>query len=993
MKIAVFFRYKLKYVLLLILLLGGNKSMLAQCPPNIDFEQGNFSGWECWVGHAYNQSSKNVILWDDAPGPVDPALYPTRFQMLSNPPGNGRDQYGLFPRNCPNGSGHSIQLGNDDRPGNHQAEGVSYTFTIPLGQNQFNIIFHYAIVFQGPQHANYEQPRLKIDVMNLTDNIRIDCSSFDFFKDVNNTLPGFYLSQTNNTGTPVWCKNWSASSIKLDNMEGKTIQLFFKTADCVFQQHFGYAYVDVNTQCSSSFVGAVFCPDDTAVNVTAPYGYETYKWWDVLDPTTILSTTQTINFTPPPTPGTILKVALTPYAGYGCVDTLTVQLIDTLTIQSQAGPDKLSCQNDPVQLGANPTPGYVYSWSPVTGLDDPTISNPLASPSVTTEYILTTRSAGGGCVTTDTVIVSAAVLDTSLLITGPTSGCILVPQPTTLEVPPADSIQWYLNGVAIPGATQPLYNVLQGGSYYATVFSFVGCSLSTNPVLIDVNAAPTVGFNINSANQCFVNNQFVFTNTSTVITGTLSYNWDLGDGTTANTTNVTYSYAQPGTYIVRLIVTTDKGCIDTVSYTVNVFENPVAGFTVNTAQQCLGHNSFVFTNTSVLNTGTSKYLWTFGDATSDTTRDVTHSYTLAGTYTVRLLVTSDKGCTDTTSFDVTANPGPVAGFSVVNPQQCFNNNLFNFINSTTLSSGTLKYFWDLGDGTTDTTRNVTHSYAQPGDYVVKMLATSNGACADSMTMNVKIFGYATPDFYVAPICTNLRLPLTNKTINTTGMPLNYLWDFGNGQTSTQINPVYSYPAPGNYTITLSVSTNQCPLTLNVKQVNLVIEAPAPAIRYADKEVVMNFELPLAARPIGNSVLWSPPTSLDNPGSYNPVFKGLDPQLYTITLKTLLGCVTVDTQYVKTRKKIEIYVPTSFTPNGDGRNDYLRPFTLSFRSVTYFRVYNRWGKLLYQMQSDVPGWDGRVNGQVQEMQTVVWMIEAVDVDGNVHKKQGTSILLH
>ncbi|HEX2683139.1 MAG TPA: hypothetical protein VHL77_04370, partial [Ferruginibacter sp.] len=395
MNAAVFIRYKVKFVFTLIMLLIGNKLILAQCPPNIDFEQGNFNGWECWVGHAYNQSNKNVILWDDAPGPVNPALYPTRFQMMSNPPGNGRDPFGMFPRNCPNGSGHSIQLGNADIPGNHQAEGVSYTFTIPMGQNTFNIIFHYAIVFQGPQHSNWEQPRLKIEVMNLTDNVRIDCSSFDFYKDINNTLPGFYLSTNNPTGTDVWCKNWSASSIKLDNMEGKTIQLFFKTADCVFNQHFGYAYVDVNTQCSSSFVGAVFCPDDTAVNVTAPYGYETYKWWDVLDPNTILSTTQTVHFDPPPVPGTTLKVAITPYAGYGCVDTLTAVLIDTLTIQSNAGPDKLSCQNTPVQIGANATPGYVYSWSPVTGLDDPTIANPIASPSVTTEYVVTTRSQGG----------------------------------------------------------------------------------------------------------------------------------------------------------------------------------------------------------------------------------------------------------------------------------------------------------------------------------------------------------------------------------------------------------------------------------------------------------------------------------------------------------------------------------------------------------------------------------------------------------------------
>ena len=66
--------------------------------------------------------------------------------------------------------------------------------------------------------------------------------------------------------------------------------------------------------------------------------------------------------------------------------------------------------------------------------------------------------------------------------------------------------------------------------------------------------------------------------------------------------------------------------------------------------------------------------------------------------------------------------------------------------------------------------------------------------------------------------------------------------------------------------------------------------------------------------------------------------------------------------------------------------------MGFRSVTYFRVYNRWGKMLYQMQSDRPGWDGRVNGTIQDTQAVVWMIEAIDIDGVVHKRQGTTVLL-
>ncbi len=140
------------------------------------------------------------------------------------------------------------------------------------------------------------------------------------------------------------------------------------------------------------------------------------------------------------------------------------------------------------------------------------------------------------------------------------------------------------------------------------------------------------------------------------------------------------------------------------------------------------------------------------------------------------------------------------------------------------------------------------------------------------------------------------------------------------------------------------------------------------------------------------MLWQPSISLDFTNSYTPNFKGELPRLYTIKLTTDKGCITIDTQYVKTHKKIEIYVPTTFTPDDNGLNDYLRPLLMGFRTVNYFRVYNRWGKLLYQMKSDRPGWDGRINGVLQDTQAVVWMIEAVDVDGVVHRKQGTTVLL-
>ncbi len=979
-----------KYFFLLTLLLAVNKIAVAQCPPNIDFEQGNFTGWEAWVGNVAVVGGINTITW--APNaPVTPTF--NRHTMLRTVPGNGLDYYGGFPRNCPNGSGNSIQLGNDSTQS--RSEGLSYTFTIPAGENEFNFTYYYAIVLHEGSHTPEQQARLQITVENLTDNTLTPCQLDPFI--VGTTLTGFLPSSvppryTNSSGT-VFYKPWAASSIKLNNLAGKTIRIFFKTADCTASGHFGYAYLDIGSQCRSSFIGAAYCPDDTTINVTAPFGYQDYEWWNS-NFTFNYGNTQTLNFTPPPPSGLTLKVALNPYDGYGCRDTLTVQLMDTLNVFANAGPNNLSCERTPIQLGVNPTPGFVYSWSPVAGLSNPNISNPIATPSVTTTYVLTVRNFGGGCLTTDTVIVKAAVLDTTVNVIGFLTGCITPANPTILKVGRgvADSIQWYRNNFPIPGANDTLYNVVQTGAYHVTLFSYQGCSLSSTAINITVNPTPVINVIPNYLIQCFNGHQFVFTNNSTIAFGTMNYNWDMGDATILTTRDVTHSYALPGTYVVKLIVTSDQGCTDSVSYTVTVYDSPFAAFDVNTKSICQKINDFIFTNSSTLAVGTMKYLWDFGDGESDTTLNARHYYRNPGTYTVRLTSTSEKGCPNDSAFNITVNPEPVVGFSEPNAEQCFGNNQFIFINTSTVLTGSMQYLWDFGDGTTSTFTNATHSYTAAGEYTVKMVATTDSGCVDSIYKNVKIFKYAIADFKVDPACVNQRLALFNQTINTSPSALTYLWEFGNGATAAVYNPVYSYPAAGTYPVKLTVSNIHCPQTVSVKQMDITIDAPLPGTRYADVEAVMNFPEQLQARQIGNSVLWTPATSLDLPNSYRPSFKGLASQLYQVQLKTKSGCVTVDTQLVNIKKKIEIYVPNTFTPDGNGRNDYLYPVLMGFTTLKTFKVFDRWGKLLFHTTTERPGWDGRVKGDRQEIQTVIWMVEAVDVDGVTHKRQGTTIIL-
>lgn len=800
------------FIVACALLVTGNV-VFGQCPPNIDFEEGTFTGWKLYDGTVAAVNGSNVITLDESSFPIS-----GRHQIIG-PNITSVDEFGGFSKHSPDGSNYSVKLGNKN---GGQAEGISYEFTIPPGANQFSLTYYYAVVFEDPGHAPSEQPRLVINIENVTDNTTIGCSSFDFI--ASSGMPGFFKSPLTSSGTPIWCKDWAATAINLDGNAGKTIRIFFKTADCTFQVHFGYAYIDVSTQCGSSFVGASYCPLDPEVNITAPAGYQNYTWYNS-DFSQTLGNTQTLTLTgAQAAAATALQVKLEPYNGYGCTNTLTAYLTPDLSVVADAGPDLQPCDEFSVQLGTVPVNNIKYSWSPTTGLSDPHIANPfLTVQPGTVTYTLTATSAGGGCIDTDDVMVENKLPQNGITLTGSASYCTGSGQTTVLSVYPADNIQWYKDDAPIPGATSTQYTVTDGGLYKAVLSSSTGCSVTTDVKQIDIYPAPAAAFTVDNASQCFGENQFVFTNGSTV------------------------------------------------------------------------------------------------------------------------------------------------------------------------ASGELAYTWDFADGITGSTRDITHKFAAPGTYNVKLHITGNGGCFADDNLTVVVKPSATADFAVQPVCINLPLTVVNKTTAPGAAVVNYLWDFANTQTSAAETPAYSYSVPGTYLIKLSASTPECPVP-TIKEIPVVIDAPAAAVRYADQPAIINFPEELNPRQIGSTVLWSPATYLDNPNSYHPKFKGAVPQLYTVTLTTSTGCVTVDTLLVKPYKKIKINVPTAFTPDGDGYNDVLRPVLFGFKKVNYFRVFNRWGKLVFESKDDQKGWNGKIDNVLQDMQSFIWMIEAEDVDGVVHREQGSTILL-
>jgi gliding motility-associated-like protein len=147
---------------------------------------------------------------------------------------------------------------------------------------------------------------------------------------------------------------------------------------------------------------------------------------------------------------------------------------------------------------------------------------------------------------------------------------------------------------------------------------------------------------------------------------------------------------------------------------------------------------------------------------------------------------------------------------------------------------------------------------------------------------------------------------------------------------------------------------------------------------------------------GANYVWTPPTGLDNPHIQNPkgVYDGsFDSIRYSLTVTDTTGCGDEATVLVKIFKtNPRIFVPTAFTPNGDGKNEFVAPIAVGISKIDYFRVYNRWGQMVFETSVNGKGWDGRLGGQPQATGTYVWIVQGTDYLGKVVFDKGTVTLI-
>lgn len=875
------------------------------CPPNLDFETGTFDNWQCATGITTVINGKNEIK-------LTPSLpIAKRHEIIST--SGAKDMYGNFPQLCPYGGKYSIKLGNEST--GSEAEGISYTFQVPANVDTFSFTYFYAVVFEDPMHSAEEQPRFFVTAYDVATGNLINCASYDYIS--TGGIPGFKVSPIRST---VLYKEWSPVSIQFAGLANRTVRLEFKTADCTRGGHFGYAYVDVGSSCSNILATAPYCIETNAVILNAPYGFQTYTWYNE-DYSAVIGNQQSLTLSPPPATSGVFHVDIVPYPGYGCRDTAQA-IVTPLPVPDTpvAKSDYYFCQfQSATPLEATPQPGSDILWydKPVGGL--------------------------------------------------PKS---VAPIPST----------------SVPGVYE----------YYVAQKVLFGCESPRKKIRVTINPTPSASFTVNNIEQCDKGNNFKFTSTS-ANTNQSTYSWSFGDGKTISSPDslAAYNYSKTGTYTVKLKVENPPGCATEKTATVIVYPNPVALFGYP-ALICEKDTAVRLQDQSTLNGNGSQinaWHWEIEGKISSLKNPNPFVVNSAGSLPVKLTVATNKGCvSDTFVNNLTVRYRPTAALDY--SKLLCENEVIQLLDQSLLPAAATaesinKWYWQIDGGNINTTQNPS-LFLKAGTHQIKLVAESNYGCKSLETDSLLLI-HAKPDVQLSISDSCARRPITYTGVDTLSTVTKWYWNFGAGYKNgnSQITQVY---ANEGYRPLSLVGQTIFGCKDTVVRAFTIYDTKANAGK--DTIAAMNEPVQLDAHgEPKEKFTWNPKIGLNNPNIEKPVAVLDQDQLYKLDAVSAEGCESHTQILIKRYKGPDIYIPTAFTPNGDGKNDVLKVFPVGIKAFGFFAVYDRWGELLYKTTDYYAGgWDGMYKGKKMGSGVYIVVAQATDYKGVRMEKKLTVTLI-
>lgn len=473
----------------------------------------------------------------------------------------------------------------------------------------------------------------------------------------------------------------------------------------------------------------------------------------------------------------------------------------------------------------------------------------------------------------------------------------------------------------------------------------------TAKITITVLEKPVAAFSL-AYDSCA--NGVSFQNNSSISAGTLTYAWNFGNGQQSSAQQPGHVTYGAGTYTASLIATAPDGCKDTLRQPLNFTLMPYS----SSPDSTLCNGGSVQMNAS----GGLTYTWTPATGLSSTSiANPVASPTASVIYTVAIGQQDNAGhtCVFYVADSITILPKVTANFSWVK-NKCGNTLVFtdsSYLNVT-------DWHWDFGDGVVDSIQDPLHSYANTGTYTVSLVANNQYDCPDSIKKVIALSGFS-------PISvTSNTFVCKGDTVqlNASG-GISYQWSPASSLSNANISNPLAFPTTTTqYTVVLT-QVNGADTCLSTLHASVLVPAYSNSVlaAYATPDTIYQGQTSqLGTYTSGGNVVWSPNYNINDIYSHTPVVSPEHTTTYTVMYSDAHGCnfpVAGVTIYViaKDCDENSVFVPNTFTPNGDGVNDIMYARSNIVLDVD-FNIYDRWGQLVFHTNDITKGWDGVFNGK-------------------------------
>ncbi|MGD9492092.1 MAG: PKD domain-containing protein, partial [Bacteroidales bacterium] len=740
-------------------------------------------------------------------------------------------------------------------------------------------------------------------------------------------------------------------------------------------------------------------------------------------------------------PNTTTTYSITGTAANGCIGTTNIEIIvNPLPTITTTVTDSIICDGESVTLTAfSDITGSTYQWS--TGASTPEI---IVAPNLTNTYYLTVTSPEG-CVSTANSTITVNPNPIASII--PSSGAICMGSTATLTVNSNIAINSYLWNTAetnpsiiVTPATTSIYTVTittaEGCSGTSDISVFVnplpdisvtapaaaiciGSSLdltansnhpstgyewSTGQTTPSINVSPaassTYSVTGTDINGCTGEAEFIVTvnplpdinivsaqneiceGMSVELTATSNipdtdFEWNTGQ------TSSSIIVSPPASTTYEVTGTDANGCTGSNRITIQVNPNPTVTINPNSLTICPGDTATLNASSAMAIT----YAWNTGATTTSISvwPSNTSSYSVTGT--------DINGCIGIAAATVVVRNAPVIVVSPYNPKICYGDSV------TLIASGAVLYDWTPATGlNTNVGHIVTSSPDSTTTYIVA--GVDLYGCQGSTNVTVTVHPIPTVDFRAdeTDIC-------QATVVHFSGMASpsiqSWEWDFGDpasgaSNSSSMQNPMHAFFETGTYTIGLSVVTT-AGCKNSIQKPSYIIVHPNPIASFARTPDITTLEYPTIQfydQSLGEkSRLWDfddPGSGLDNNSiAKNPThtYSASGEYWATLFVENEWGCLDSVSNRIIINPTWDEYIPSAFSPNGDGNNDVFRPmgFNIDFTQYQMY-IYDRWGKEIFDTDNIEEGWDGRVNdhGETVQQDVYVYLIILTDISGLEHQ---------